>query len=75
MLKDTWCRYEGIYVASSQWSAVSSTFHVHILGRETGFERGAGWSKVKKKRGVCIYIIQGVSENMQQLIASTKIMS
>ena len=43
-----------IYVASSQRSAVSSTVHVHILGAETGFERGVVWGKVKKKRGVCI---------------------
>ena len=37
MHKDTWYRYEGIYVASTQRSAVSSTVHVHILGAETGF--------------------------------------
>ena len=45
-----------VYVVSSQWSAVSSTVYVHILVAETGFERGVGWGKFKKKRGVCIYI-------------------
>ena len=56
MHKDTWCRYEGIYVVSSLRSVVSFTVHVHILGEETDFERGVGWGKVKKKRGVCINI-------------------
>ena len=51
-----WCRYEGIYVASSQWSAVSFIVHVRILGAETCFEVGVGCGNVKKKRGVCIYI-------------------
>ena len=50
--------YEGIYVASSQRSAVSSNddvhVHVHILGADTGFERGVGRGKVHKKRGIYI---------------------
>ena len=49
--------YEGIYVASSQRSTVSSTVYVHKLVVETGFEWGVGWGKVKKKRGVFINII------------------
>ena len=29
--KDMWCRYEGIYVASSQWSAVSFIVHLFVI--------------------------------------------
>ena len=35
---------------------VNGALYLHILGAETGFERGVGSGKVKKKRGVCIYI-------------------
>ena len=56
MHKGTWCRYEGVYVASSQRSAVLTTVYVHILVAETGFERGVGSGKVKNKRDVCINI-------------------